>query len=254
MQHSTNKRLGQHFLHNPFVIDQILQVLGFSQQDKFVEIGPGLGAITKPLLKYLDCLIGIEIDKKLQVPLMNLPGAQKKLILICADALTINYSQWGSQLRIVGNLPYNISTPLLFYLLNYINFIKDMHFMLQKEVVLRLVAQPGNKNYGRLSIMLQYFCEIDYLFDIAASSFYPKPKVSSAMIRLQPYELSPFPSVNTRKLQFIVAQAFSMRRKTLANNLRQIISPTSLIQLSIDPSCRPEQLTIKDYVKIALAS
>ncbi len=251
MSHQPRKRFGQNFLQSQFIINEIISSLNLQPQDKVIEIGPGLGALTQPLLKTLVHLTAIEIDKDLQTSLQLLPNAAEKLNLIAADALTINYSQWGEQLRLIGNLPYNISTALVLHLLNYLPFIDDMHFMLQKEVVLRLAAQPGSKIYGRLSIMVQYYCEVEHLFDVGPECFYPEPKVDSAIVRLVPYKEPPYPPVDKMTLERLVAQAFSMRRKTIANNLKPLMNAVTLSQLDIDPSLRPEQLTIANYVKLA---
>ncbi|MDI9818052.1 MULTISPECIES: 16S rRNA (adenine(1518)-N(6)/adenine(1519)-N(6))-dimethyltransferase RsmA [unclassified Legionella] len=250
MKHHPRKRFGQNFLQDEHLIDKILTVLNPREEDKVIEIGPGLGALTIPLLKRLRRLVAIEIDKDLHRHLQAI-SASEKLDLVAADALTIDFSQWGKHLRIIGNLPYNISTPLLFHLLGYAGFIQDMHFMLQKEVVLRLNAQPGTKAYGRLSVMIQYFCEVDYLFDVPPEAFYPRPQVDSAIVRLTPYQVSPYPEVEVGVLERLLAQAFSMRRKTLANNLKPLLSAAQLTDLGIDPGSRPEQIAVKDYVRIA---
>lgn len=250
MKHQPRKRFGQNFLQDKAVIYKILSALNLQENDKVIEIGPGLGALTEPLLRQLNKLIAIEIDKDLQNHLQSMPAANK-LHLIAGDALTVDYSQWGEHLRIIGNLPYNISTPLLLHLLDYAPFIDDMHFMLQKEVVLRMCANPGTKVYGRLSVMLQYRCEVEYLFDVPPEAFYPKPKVESAIVRLTPYRISPYAKVEFTVLESLMAQAFSMRRKTLANNLKSVLSAAQLTELGIDPVSRPEQIEISDYVRIA---
>lgn len=250
MSHRPRKRFGQNFLQNRHIIDQILGALNLQQDDKVVEIGPGLGALTQPLLKRLKHLTAIEIDTDLQEHLASLPIAVGKLNLISADALTLDYSQWGANLRVVGNLPYNISTPLLLHLLNYASSIDDMHFMLQKEVVMRLAAQPGTKAYGRLTVMIQYHCEVESLFEVPPEAFHPKPKVDSAVVRLIPHQVSPYPVVDIGALEQLVAQAFAMRRKTLANNLKPVLSAAQLTNLGIDPLARPEQISIMEYVQI----
>ncbi|KGP63994.1 ribosomal RNA small subunit methyltransferase A [Legionella norrlandica] len=219
--------------------------------DNMLEIGPGLGALTLPLLQKLDKLTAIEIDIDLQKYLEQLPIARSKLNLISADALTIDFSQFGPHLRVIGNLPYNISTPLLIHLLKFASFIDDMHFMLQKEVVERMVAVHGIKAYGRLSVILQYYCEVEYLFDVPPEAFEPRPKVNSAIVRLTPYRVSPFDSVNMMQLESIVAKSFSMRRKTLTNNLKGVISLSQLNDLGIDGSKRPEQISVAEYVQLA---
>lgn len=250
MAHAPRKRFGQNFLKNQAIIHNIMNALHPNPCDTVLEIGPGLGALTHPLLKDLHHLTAIEIDRDLQAHLATLPEAKNKLTLINADALTLDYSQFGDKLRIIGNLPYNISTPLLLHLLHYTPYIEDMHFMLQKEVVERLAAQPGCKAYGRLSVMVQYFCEVEHLFNVPPTAFDPEPKVESAIIRITPFTTSPYPDVSFPDLEQLVAKAFSMRRKTLANNLKPEISATTLTALGINPSARPEQITIKDYVHI----
>ena len=200
MSHRPRKRFGQNFLQSPHIVNQILALLHIQKSDKIVEIGPGLGALTQPLLKYLDHLIAIEIDRDLQAHLQALPIAEGKLQLIPGDALTVDYSQWGSSLRIVGNLPYNISTPLVLHLLKYSTFIADMHFMLQKEVVKRLAAKPGTKDYGRLTVMVQYHCEVESLLDVPPESFHPMPKVDSAVVSLIPHKFPLYPQVDLAAL------------------------------------------------------
>jgi 16S rRNA (adenine1518-N6/adenine1519-N6)-dimethyltransferase len=251
MAHRPRKRFGQNFLQNHHVIESILQAFHPQKTDNVVEIGPGLGALTKPLLRVLDSLTAIEIDRDLQAYLAEMPEATDKLRLVGADALTIDYGQLGDHLRIIGNLPYNISTPLLLRLLHFAPYIDDMYFMLQKEVVDRLVAEPGSKTYGRLSVIVQYQCEVEQLLAVPPSAFHPEPKVDSAVVRLMPHRLSPYPAVEIAELQRLVACAFSMRRKTLANNLKPLLTTSDLIRLNIDPGMRPEQISITDYVQIA---
>lgn len=251
MRHSPRKRFGQNFLQNRHIIDEILRAINPQPIDNVLEIGPGLGALTQPLLRKLDQLTAIEIDTDLQKYLSELPIAQGKLKLIPADALTIDYSQFGTKLRVVGNLPYNISTPILIHLLQFSSYIEDMYFMLQKEVVDRMVATPGSKAYGRLSVMLQYHCEVDHLFDVPPEAFDPQPKVDSAMVRLTPFRISPYESVNVKELERLVASAFAMRRKTLTNNLKGIISFAQLTELGIDGGKRPEQISVTEYVQLA---
>lgn len=249
--HRPRKRFGQNFLQSHSVIDAILREFHPEPADNVVEIGPGLGALTKPLLLKLDHLLAIEIDRDLHEYLSGMTETKGQLQLLCADALTIDYSQFGKNLRIIGNLPYNISTPLLIHLLHYLPYIQDMFFMLQKEVVDRLCAKPGNKTYGRLSVILQYFCEVESLFNVPPDAFHPKPKVESAIVRLVPYRISPYTAVDFLTLERLLACAFSMRRKTLANNLKPLLSAADLVGLGLDPSKRPEQLSVSDYVQIA---
>lgn len=251
MRHSPRKRFGQNFLQDRNIIDRILRAINPQTGDNMLEIGPGLGALTQPLLRQLDHLTAVEIDRDLQQYLTQLPIAQNKLQLIAADALTVDYGQFGTDLRIIGNLPYNISTPLLFHLLHHTPFIKDMYFMLQKEVVDRMAAAPNTKAYGRLSVMLQYHCEVEHLFDVPPEAFDPRPKVDSAIVRLAPYRISPFDKVAVDVLQKLVTSAFAMRRKTLTNNLKGIISFEQLAELGIDGGRRPEQISVMEYVQLA---
>ena len=251
MRHSPRKRFGQNFLQNKQIIDDILRFINPQANDNVLEIGPGLGALTQPLLRKLDRLTAVEIDTDLQRYLKELPIAQGKLNLISADALTIDYSQFGPNLRVVGNLPYNISTPLLIRLLGFTPYIQDMYFMLQKEVVDRMVAGPGTKAYGRLSVMLQYHCEVDELFQVPPEAFEPQPKVDSAIVRLVPYNKNPFEKVEVGQLEQIVAKSFSMRRKTLINNLKGIITVDALNDLGIEGTKRPEQISVAEYVQLA---
>ena len=250
MRHNPRKRFGQNFLQDQRVIEQIIQALHPQKSDNVVEIGPGLGALTLPLLRFLPHLQAVEIDHDVQAYWQALPEAQGKLQLIPADALTVDYSQWGPQLRLIGNLPYNISTPLLIHFLKYASHIKDMHFMLQKEVVERLAAVPGTKDYGRLTVLLQYHAEVDYLFDVPPEAFTPAPKVDSAVVRIMPYQEPPYPKVPVAQLEAVVAKAFSMRRKTLKNNLKELVSAEELQGLGIDASQRAEQLTVEQYVQL----
>ena len=251
MLHRPRKRFGQNFLQNRHVIESMLRAFHLNSTDNVVEIGPGLGALTHPMLGVLDRLTAIEIDTDLHAHLADVHGCPGQLQLICADALTIDYGQLGDNLRVIGNLPYNISTPLLLHLLRYAKHIDDMHFMLQKEVVERLAAQPGNKTYGRLSVVVQYQCEVEQLFTVPPTAFHPQPKVESAVVRLIPYKESPYPAVDFLALESLVAVAFSMRRKTLANNLKPLLSANDLIGIGIDPGQRPEQISVSDYVQIA---
>lgn len=248
--HQPRKRFGQNFLQDMQVIDRIVQAIRPMAADPMIEIGPGQGALTQPLLKGLNHLIAIELDRDLHPILMGMPNAKDKLELISADALKVDFSQFGHQLRIVGNLPYNISSPLIFHLLDFHDHIVDMHFMLQKEVVERITAKPNSKAYGRLSVMVQLFCQAEHLFDVLPEAFYPPPKVDSAIIRLTPFKSSPYPHVNRLHLQQLLQQAFGMRRKTLANNLKPLMSPTEITALDLDPKARPETLSVSEYVKL----
>lgn len=246
MNKPPKKHFSQNFLQDEGCVLQIIKQAAFTKTDKVLEIGPGQGALTKHLLSILDKLYAIEIDRDLETKLRNLAGAEK-LALFFGDALTADYQQWGKQLRVIGNLPYHISSPLLFHLLSFRTSIQDMYFMLQKEVVERIVAKPGSKAYGRLSVMLQYYCEAEYLFSVPPESFYPKPKVDSAMLYLRPHPQQAA-ALPLTALEKIVAQAFSMRRKTLANNLKPFFTATELSAINLDPKQRAEELSIADYV------
>ncbi len=247
--HRPRKRFGQNFLMDQNIIHHIIAAISPQKEDNMLEIGPGLGALTRPLLHTLPKLKAVEIDRDLVQELTSTWG--DRLALIEADALTVDYSAHGPDLRVVGNLPYNISTPLLLHLLQYKNSIQDMHFMLQKEVVDRLSAKPSTRDYGRLSIMLQYDCEVEYLFTVPPNAFSPPPKVDSAIVRITPYKTSPYGSVDREILSWVVAKAFQMRRKTLHNNLKSFFENDALLALGIDTQKRPEHLSIAEYVKIA---
>ena len=250
-KYRTKKRFGQHFLHDQRVINHIINEIRPSSSDCMVEIGPGLGALTYPLLEQLDQLHVIEIDRDVITRLKQRDNP--KLIIHSEDALKFNFNQLvqTQALRVVGNLPYNISTPIIFHLLNSANNIQDMHFMLQNEVVQRITAQPGSKSYGRLSVMVQYYCQTEYLFFVGPEAFKPPPKVDSAIVRLTPWEDFPFKANNEKQFSAIVAKAFSMRRKTLRNNLKKIITAEQIESLGIDPSLRAETLAVSDFVQLA---
>lgn len=247
MQHRPRKRFGQNFLQSQTVIAAIVRLIDPHPEDNLVEIGPGLGALTIPLLQHVNQLTAIEIDRDLHAGLLALPLAAARLKLIDADALSVNYDQFGKNLRLVGNLPYNISTPLLIHLLRHLGVIRDMHFMLQAEVVDRIVAEPGSKTYGRLSVMAQYYCDADALLEVPPSAFYPQPKVNSAILRLVPHSKALYPPVAWADLEKLVACAFGMRRKTLANNLKPLLSAAQIAGLGIDPGLRPEQISVPQY-------
>jgi len=250
-KYRTKKRFGQHFLHDHLVINHIINEIRPSSSDCMVEIGPGLGALTYPLLEQLDQLHVIEIDRDVITRLKQRDNP--KLIIHSEDALKFNFNQLiqTQALRVVGNLPYNISTPIIFHLLKSANNIQDMHFMLQNEVVQRITAQPGSKSYGRLSVMVQYYCQTEYLFFVGPEAFKPPPKVDSAIVRLTPWKDFPFKANNEKQFSSIVAKAFSMRRKTLRNNLKKIITAEQIESLGIDPGLRAETLAVSDFVQLA---
>jgi len=240
----TRKRFGQHFLHDPGVLKKIVDAIDPARGDVVVEIGPGEGALTRPLLARLDRLTAIEIDRDLAAGLQA-----NGLTVICADALEFDFSTLPVGLRIVGNLPYNISTPILFHLARYADRVRDMHFMLQKEVVDRMVAKHSTPDYGRLSVMLQTRFAMQKLFKVAPGAFRPPPKVESAVVRLVP--LKETPACDAALFEKIVREAFSARRKTLRNALP--LEPRDYEALGVDPKLRPENLSPADYVRITNA-
>jgi 16S rRNA (adenine1518-N6/adenine1519-N6)-dimethyltransferase len=255
MAHAFNKprkRFGQHFLHDPHVITRIIQAIRPQTNDQLIEIGPGRGALTLPLLEHVRQLAIIEIDRDLVQWWQT--QHHDNLIIHAQDALKIDYCHLQSdaqhKLRIVGNLPYNISTPILFHLFEYLTCIQDMHFMLQKEVVDRMSAAAGDPDYGRLSVMVQFYCEVEKLFDVGAGAFKPPPKVESSIVRLTPHAPGKY-AVDEHVLQKLVSQAFSQRRKTLRNSLKAWFSADQIQAIGIDPGIRPEQLDLAAFIKLA---
>ncbi len=251
------KRFGQHFLKDVSVVQQMLNFFAPQKSDQVVEIGPGMGALTKPLLEFECPLTVIEIDRDVISFLQKSYGFNSKLTIISQDALKVDYSSLvtnqNQKLRCIGNLPYNISTPLLFHLFEFRICIQDMLFMLQKEVVDRLVATPNSNDYGRLSVMAQYFCQIEHLFDVGLEAFAPPPRVNSAIVYLKPYENLPLVAKDFSLFQNVVRDAFNLRRKTIQNSLKPYLSHASWIELNIDPTRRPETLTIAEFVTISNA-
>lgn len=248
------KRFGQNFLQDQLVIDQIIKQINPSDDQLLIEIGPGQGALTLPLLQKHHRLIAIELDRDLIPLLQKRCQNNKNLTIYQADALHFDFSQLSQQansLCIIGNLPYNISTPLLFHLLKYKSLIHDMLFMLQLEVVDRITAQVGAANYGRLSIMLQQACYVEKLFDVSPDAFYPKPQVTSAIIRLKPYKTSTIDILDYDLFTKIVRDAFNQRRKNIRNSLKNYLTEQQLQQCHLDPLLRPQQLSISDYAKLS---
>jgi 16S rRNA (adenine1518-N6/adenine1519-N6)-dimethyltransferase len=252
LKHTPRKRFGQNFLHDQNVIAAIIRLIAPAADDQFIEIGPGQGALTLPLLEHLTRLDVVEIDRDLVAWWKT--RAIEKLYLHESDALKTDFCELRADqqkpARLVGNLPYNISTPLLFHLLEFRECISDMHFMLQKEVVDRITADPGNKTYGRLSVMMQYYCQVEKLLTVRPGAFNPSPRVDSAIVRLVPYQNAQF-VVNEKTLASVVSQAFSQRRKTLRNALKNLLSTEQISQLDIDPGCRAETLPLDAFVKLA---
>jgi 16S rRNA (adenine1518-N6/adenine1519-N6)-dimethyltransferase len=253
LQHRPRKRFGQNFLHDPLAIGRILSAIAAQPGERLVEIGPGQGAITRGLLSACGALDAIELDRDLLEPLRQSCAGLGELRLHSADALKFDFRQLAGadRLRVVGNLPYNISTPLLFHLLSQSDAIADMHFLLQKEVVERMSAAPGSKTYGRLSVMLQVRCRVQSLFVIRPGAFTPPPKVDSAFVRLSPHPQSPYEIRDEQGFAKLVTQAFSQRRKTLRNTLKSLLSVEDIQACAIDPSIRPERLTVEDFVRLA---
>jgi 16S rRNA (adenine1518-N6/adenine1519-N6)-dimethyltransferase len=252
-QHRARKRFGQNFLTDQNIITRIVKSIAVKEDDNLVEIGPGKGALTEHLI--LDCpsLQVIEIDRDLIPILLAQFAKYPDFVIHREDALKFDFTKLfnGNNLRVTGNLPYNISTPLIFHLLSFHNKIKDMHFMLQKEVVERLAAAPGDKHYGRLSIMVQYYCKVDYLFDVPPESFSPQPKVDSAIVRLAPMKNLPIVANNIEHFNELVKTAFQLRRKTLRNSLKKFVDPNTIEDLPINLQLRPENLSVEDYVNLS---
>ena len=252
--HTPRKRFGQNFLQDAGIINSIISSLHIKKNEHFIEIGPGQGALTEPLLNKGIRLDVVELDRDLVEVLVKKFDRYVNFNIYSADALTFNFSALaaeGEKLRVIGNLPYNISTPLLFHLLKYADCIEDMHFMLQKEVVDRMVASPGGRDYGRLSVMIQYHCHVEALFDVGPGSFTPAPKVNSTIVRLEPYTYKPVEVTNTRIFRQVVSQAFSMRRKTIRNALKQLMDEERIRACNINPDLRPEMLDVADYARLA---
>ncbi len=252
--HSSRKRFGQHFLRDSHIIQRIVAAIAPQPEQHLVEIGPGKGALTLPLLQYGCPLDVIELDRDLIELLTEKTLLFKQLRIHQGDALKFDFKQLMTNeqpLRIVGNLPYNISTPLLFHLLKYANDIVDMTFMLQKEVVERMIAVPATSDYGRLSVMLQYACQIEKLLDVSAGAFSPPPKVNSSVVQLKPYAIPPVAVINQKQFAKIVGLAFSQRRKTLRNTLKCVLDAKAIEAAGVDPQARAETLRLEDFAQLA---
>ncbi len=252
--HKARKRFGQNFLVDHNIINRIVSAVYPKKDQTLVEIGPGQGAITQPLAERCDHLRVIELDRDL-VPWLKVKFEKHPdFQLHQADALKFDFSTLVREqepIRIVGNLPYNISTPLIFHLLSYAKIVTDMHFMLQKEVVKRMAASPGEKAYGRLSIMTQYYSRVESLFEVPPEAFNPAPKVFSAIVRLTPFDVIPHPTQHIKTLERIVSIAFQQRRKTVRNALKPLLTIETIDSLPINTSVRPENLSVEDYVNIS---
>lgn len=258
-KHRARKRFGQNFLHSRAVINAIIDSIKPKATDHLVEIGPGLGALTKPLLQQVEKLHAIELDHDLIEHLQKDKSISdhNELILHNVDVLEFNFQNLyesydtRKKLRLVGNLPYNISTPLLFHTLRFRTCIEDMHFMLQKELGDRISASQGSKAYGRLSVLMQYFCTVESLFQVSPSAFKPQPKVDSVILRIIPKSPASTQEVTFEALQSATRQAFSARRKTLRNNFRDRLSEAEIAQAGISPDARAETLDLTQFIALA---
>jgi 16S rRNA (adenine1518-N6/adenine1519-N6)-dimethyltransferase len=252
--HIPRKRFGQHFLSDQVIIHRIAAAIAPRPQDHLVEIGPGQGALTLPVLKLAKRMDAVELDRDLIEPLQDRCRHAGELIVHESDVLEFDFASLyrdGQKLRVIGNLPYNISTPLIFHLLEYGSIISDMIFMLQKEVALRLAAKVSTNDYGRLSVMVQYYCRVEYLFDVPPTAFYPPPKVDSSIIQLVPYQQLPHQATDPALFATVVKQAFSQRRKTLRNSLKSMMTDDIWAMLPISSTARAENLSVGEFVQIA---
>ncbi len=261
-KHQPRKRFGQNFLHDGSIIRQIVDSIRLDRGDNLIEIGPGMGALTEPLLSEVDAMTVVELDRDLADSLRIRIGANShpNFTIIKANAMHVDYRELYSEekgkLRVVGNLPYNISTPILFHLLSYADVIADMHFMLQKEVVERITADVGSKTYGRLSVIMQYHCDTDYLLTVPRGAFNPPPKVTSAVFRLTPHINKPVVAEDEEYFAIVVRETFNHRRKTLRAIFKQstllpTLSEEDFLACEIDPQARPETLSVSDFVTLS---
>ncbi|MGZ8262164.1 MAG: 16S rRNA (adenine(1518)-N(6)/adenine(1519)-N(6))-dimethyltransferase RsmA [Methylotenera sp.] len=250
MKHIAKKRFGQNFLTDQSVIASLIEAISPKADDLMVEIGPGLGALTKPLLQRLNLLHVVEVDRDI-IAWMQKAYVNNSITIHNADALKFDFTSLGNNLRVVGNLPYNISTPILFHLLDNVSHITDMHFMLQKEVVERMVASPSTPAYGRLSVMLQYRLQMDYLITVPPEAFEPAPKVESAFVRCVPHATLPFIANDEALFAKVVLAAFGQRRKTLRNTLKGLLDDDAFTALELNSQLRAENLAVADFVRIS---
>lgn len=252
------KSLGQHFLHELGIVERIVHAIDPRPDDLLVEIGPGQGALTFPLLDRRGALTAIEFDRDLLAPLADAARAHGQLRIVPGDVLEVDFTALAheiggpaARIRLVGNLPYNLSSPILFHALRHADAVVDMHFMLQKEVVERMAAAPGSKVYGRLSVMLQAYCTVTSLFVVPPGAFRPPPKVDSAVVRLVPREGSSIGIVDPLRFADVVRAAFGQRRKTLRNALSTQCTPAQIEAAGIDPQTRAEQVPVADFIRLA---
>ena len=250
IKHAAKKRFGQNFLTDQAIITSLVNAIAPDAADLMVEIGPGLGALTQPLLKKLNHLHVVEIDRDI-IAWMQSYYPQDKVTIHNSDVLKFDFSTIGKRIRVVGNLPYNISSPILFHLLDNTQQIIDMHFMLQKEVVERMVAEPSTSEYGRLSVMLQYRLQMEYLITVPPEAFEPAPKVESAFVRCVPHVTLPYPAKDEAMFAKVVQSAFGQRRKTLRNTLKGLLDDAGFEELGIDSQLRAENLSVRDFVAIS---
>ncbi|OZI26802.1 16S rRNA (adenine(1518)-N(6)/adenine(1519)-N(6))-dimethyltransferase [Bordetella genomosp. 9] len=249
-QHQARKRFGQHFLVDEGVVDAIVRAIGPAHDDRMVEIGPGLSALTRPLLERVRQLNVVEIDRDLAERLRRDHPADR-LVVVEADALTVDFSQFGAGLRVVGNLPYNISSPILFHLMTVSDTVRDQHFMLQREVIDRMAAQPSSSDYGRLSVMLQSRYRIDKLFDVPPEAFDPPPRVVSAVVRMVPLPADRTRPRSEAALEQVVARAFAQRRKMLRRALGDWAAHVPWEALGIAPTARAEEVPVARFIALA---
>ena len=250
MKHIAKKRFGQNFLTDQGVIASLVMAIAPNIDDLLVEIGPGLGALTKPLLQRLKLLHVVEVDRDI-IAWMEKAYVNQAIAIHSADALKFDFTSLGENLRVTGNLPYNISTPILFHLLDNVSHITDMHFMLQKEVVERMVASPSTAAYGRLSVMLQYRLKMDYLITVPPEAFEPAPKVESAFVRCVPHAVLPYIATDEALFAKVVLAAFGQRRKTLRNTLKGLLDDDGFNALELNSQLRAENLSVADFVRIS---
>ena len=253
MKHRARKRFGQNFLHDQQVIDRIIACIAPQPEDLLVEIGPGQAALTRPLLESGAELHLIELDRDLVARLQKQFSDRSNISIHSCDALRANIPEITAQrpFRLIGNLPYNISTPLIFHVLQWHQLVIDMHFMLQKEVVDRMAAAPGSRTYGRLSVMTQFRCKVTPLFDVAPESFTPVPRVSSSIVRLEPLKEPAVDAGSFDNFKRLVTAAFSKRRKTLRNCLKDLLDADQILACDIDPGLRAEQLSLSQFAALA---
>lgn len=249
-QHQARKRFGQNFLTDESVVESIVRAIGPAQDDRVIEIGPGLSALTRPLLERLSHLTAVEIDRDLAARLRKQYPAER-LTVVEADALTIDFAGFGADLRVVGNLPYNISSPLLFHLMTAVEHVRDQHFMLQREVIDRMVAQPGGADYSRLTVMLQSRYRMVKLFDVPPEAFDPPPRVVSAVVRMLPLPADRLKARSDAAFETVVARAFSQRRKMLRRVLADWAAHVPWDDLGIPPTARAEEVSVDKFIRLS---